>query len=122
MFKNTKIILLRFILCVATATVIASAVSCTRYTASDFYGGESVDSQMLGELDDKLAETTAEKYPAVTNAEGEQIFFWTPSGSVYHKSENCPRLSSSSEIRSGTLAEATDAKLERGCSVCCKGQ
>lgn len=106
----------------AASALLFCAVSCTRYTASDFYGGESVDSQMLGELDDKLAETTAEKYPAVTNADGEQIFFWTRSGSVYHKSENCPRLSSSSEIKSGTHDEALAAGLERGCSVCCKGQ
>jgi len=122
MIRKTKKKLFRIIIFPLASVLIFGAVSCTRYTASDFYGGESVDSQLLGELDDRLAETTAEKYPAVTNAEGEQIFFWTPSGSVYHKSENCPRLSSSSEIRSGTLEEAADAKLERGCSVCCKGQ
>ncbi len=106
----------------AAALLSLTAVSCTRYTASDFYGGESVSPGMISEIEDKLNETTAEKYPAVTDAEGRQIFFWTPSGTVFHRSESCPRLSSSAQVVSGTQDEALEAGKTRGCSVCCKGQ
>ena len=39
--------------------------------------------------------------------------YWTPSGSVYHKSKDCPTLARSRTIKSGTKAQS-------GKSRCCK--
>lgn len=41
--------------------------------------------------------------------------YWTPSGSVYHKSKSCPTLSRSRTVYSGSIAESGRA---RACKVC----
>lgn len=41
--------------------------------------------------------------------------YWTPSGSVYHKSRNCPTLSRSRTIYSGTVGSCGK---NRACKVC----
>ena len=99
---------------------IILTVSCSRFSESDFYGGMTLSDEDISELESLMEATTAEKYPAVTDEEGRYVFFFTAGGSVYHRSKNCPRLSSSSEILSGTEEEAIAAGKKRGCSVCCR--
>lgn len=41
--------------------------------------------------------------------------YWTPSGSVYHSTRNCPTLSRSRTIYSGTISQSGKS---RGCKVC----
>lgn len=41
--------------------------------------------------------------------------YWTPNGSVYHKSRDCPTLSRSKRIRSGTIKQS---RKRRCCKVC----
>lgn len=43
--------------------------------------------------------------------------YWTPSGSVYHASVNCPTLSRSKTILSGSVAESGKS---RSCQRCCR--
>lgn len=41
--------------------------------------------------------------------------YWTPSGAVYHVSRNCPTLSRSRTVLSGSIS---DSKKSRACKVC----
>ncbi len=41
--------------------------------------------------------------------------YWTPNGSVYHYSRNCPTLSRSKTVYSGS---ASESGMSRGCRVC----
>ncbi len=52
---------------------------------------------------------------ANTGGSGGGIVYWTPSGSVYHSTPNCPTLSRSRIIMHGTIAQSGKA---RGCKVC----
>ena len=55
---------------------------------------------------------TAKK--TVTRSSGGKVY-WTPNGSVYHKSVDCPTLSRSRTIKSGTIAQS---RKKRCCKVC----
>ena len=46
--------------------------------------------------------------------------YWTPGGKSYHYSRNCPTLSRSKTINSGTLAEAEAAGKNDPCDKCVK--
>ncbi len=50
-----------------------------------------------------------------TSGSGSGTVYWTPSGSVYHSTRNCPTLSRSKTIRSGSVSQS--GKL-RKCKVC----
>ena len=39
---------------ISAAILSLTAVSCTRYTVSDFYGGESVSPGMISQIEEKL--------------------------------------------------------------------
>lgn len=47
--------------------------------------------------------------------------YWVPKGKVYHIDEDCPTLSRSTDIESGTPEEAKEAGKTRLCEVCGKG-
>lgn len=63
-------------------------------------------------------EPETEKYPAQTDAEGMQVYYWTKSGEVIHVHPSCPSLSRSKNVISGHLEDAVEAGKERFCSVC----
>lgn len=50
----------------------------------------------------------------VTKPKAEKVY-WTPHGSVYHKSKDCPTLARSKKIKSGTIKKS---KKKRCCKVC----
>ncbi len=52
--------------------------------------------------------------------DNEQIVYWTKSGSVWHTNPECHHLKKSTNIQSGTVEEAKEAKKERLCSTCAK--
>ena len=55
---------------------------------------------------------TAKK--TVTRSSGGKVY-WTPNGSVYHKSADCPTLSRSRTIKSGTIAQSKKKRCCKGC-------
>lgn len=62
-------------------------------------------------------ETTEEE---TTKREHNGVYYWTDSGSKYHKWSDCGYLKNSTEIFDGTLDEATEAGKEGLCSSCAK--
>lgn len=48
----------------------------------------------------------------------EDVVYWTPGGSVYHSTKECPALSRSRDIRSGSVADAQSAGKSRPCKDC----
>ena len=50
-----------------------------------------------------------------TRSGGSGTVYWTPGGSVYHKSRNCPTLKRSRIVYSGSIA---DSGKPRACKVC----
>lgn len=47
--------------------------------------------------------------------------YWTPFGTVYHLDPNCYHIMRSSTVYEGTLADAINSGLDRGCSNCASG-
>lgn len=60
-------------------------------------------------------ETTDEIYGTLARR-----VYWTPNGKSYHFNRNCPSLSRSTEIISGTLSEAIDTGHADPCNNCVK--
>ena len=50
-----------------------------------------------------------------SNSHKSSTVYWTPSGEVYHSTRNCPTLSRSRIIYSGSISESGKS---RGCKVC----
>lgn len=50
-----------------------------------------------------------------------QATYWTPNGKSYHFSKNCPSLSRSKTINSGTLSDALDEGKTDPCNNCADG-
>ena len=74
--------------------------------------------QMLLNSQDVLVKTeiVLPDDPAPTPDPG--IVYWTPGGSVYHSTAECPTLARSQNIQSGTVAEAKAAGKDNPCKVC----
>lgn len=50
-----------------------------------------------------------------SSGSGSGTVYWTPNGSVYHSTRNCPTLSRSGTIRSGSVSQSGKS---RKCKVC----
>lgn len=61
----------------------------------------------------KITKPTASKTKKKSSDSG--VVYWTPSGSVYHKSPDCPTLSRSKTINKGTIPQSGKTK---GCKIC----
>ncbi|MCQ2427125.1 MAG: hypothetical protein MJ137_01815 [Clostridia bacterium] len=113
--KQLTVKLLCIIICLASAALQGCG---ERFGHDDFYAGETVTPEQLESIAGMIRDEQTEKYPALTGDEGEQLFCWTPGGSVYHRSRACFSLNSSGEVINGTLDEALAAGKTRPCSVC----
>lgn len=117
----------RLVFFVSAVMCLALALgSCSSYsrTVSDFDAGETLTPEgvesILAAISEKEAAVT-EKYPAVTDDNGEAVVFWTESGSVWHRSRECSSLKRSTNIKSGNKSDAEAAGKKRACSVCGRG-
>ena len=64
----------------------------------------------------KIKVKAPKKKPASGSDSGwDGTVYWTPSGSVYHKSKSCPTLSRSRTVYSGSIG---DSGKSRACKVC----
>ena len=59
-----------------------------------------------------------EEMEANAIALGDGTVYWTPSGSVYHLDKDCYHILNSTEIISGTAADAMEAGKNRPCKYC----
>lgn len=117
----------RLIFFVAAVLCLAVClVSCSSYskTVSDFDAGETLTPEGVESILAAISEMEAavtEKYPAVTDENGDAVVFWTGSGSVWHRSRECSSLKRSTNIKSGNISDAESAGKKRACSVCGTG-
>ncbi len=56
--------------------------------------------------------------PSHSNTNSSFIVYWVPRGEVYHSTSNCPSLSKSTTILSGTIDEAKASGKYRPCERC----
>ncbi len=69
---------------------------------------------------ENVVETDKKTDDVNNNENNEQTVYWTKSGSVWHTNPDCHHLKKSTNIQSGTVEEAKEAKKERLCSTCGK--
>ncbi len=74
--------------------------------------------QMLMNSRDVLAKTEIITTPDPGPAPTPDIVYWVSGGSVYHSTIECPTLSRSKNIKSGTIEEANEAGKKTPCKVC----
>ncbi|MBE6605350.1 MAG: hypothetical protein E7639_06595 [Ruminococcaceae bacterium] len=85
----------------------------------DFDAGKQMSAAELAALKSELAA----KENAPTEGEQENIpsdgtVFWLDGGKVYHIRSTCYHIAKKADVRTGTLAEATELGKERACSAC----
>ena len=125
-------------------SIVLSAASCSSYSdfSHEYFGGDTMNREMLSEILESLfedtneaetsglitdeAENITEKTSAELNSQTDSgysesdLFYWTENGEVWHKSKDCRYLRNSKEIICGTYSDAIDAGKVRPCSACCK--
>lgn len=105
-----------------------SLTSCaTEYEENDhFYGGESLNADILSSIAESIfneMESSESQNEQIENSSGREhdgVYYWTSSGSVYHKWSDCGHLKNSSDIMSGNEQDAILAGKEKLCSSCAK--
>ena len=110
-----------------TITVILSSSCALRVQENDeYYGGESMNAQILSDIaesifaEDYESESGYEDETISDKSEHDGVYYWTDSGSVYHKWKNCGHIKNSKDLKSGTLDEAILSGKEKLCSSCDK--
>lgn len=63
----------------------------------------------------KIIVTAKKKTTSTNNPTSKGTVYWTPNGAVYHSTKNCPTLSRSRTIYSGSIS---DCPKPRPCKVC----
>lgn len=85
----------------------------------DFDAGEKMSAAELEALKNELAakENTSddEKEEAIPQ---DGTVFWLDGGKVYHIRSTCYHIAKKTDVRTGTVTEATAAGKERACSAC----
>ena len=115
-----------FALCILTFLLTFTSCAEDYQTNDDFYGGESINADILSSIAESIFnETQADEIgehqsSSTTHSEHDGIYYWTASGSVYHKWPDCGHLKNSSTISSGSKEEAILAGKEKLCSSCDK--
>lgn len=100
--------------------------SCTseHQTNDDFYGGESLNADILSSIaesifnESEIEEGSKDDFSNPSQKEHDGIYYWTESGSVYHKWSDCGHLKNASEIKSGNKQDAMLAGKDKLCSTC----
>ena len=115
------------ILCIAlTLTLILLATSCASKVEvnDEYYGGESMNAEILSEIAESIFNESSDISGDNTSSEESErkahdgIYYWTDSGSVYHKWADCGHIKNSQNIKSGILDDAILAGKLKLCSSC----
>ena len=117
-----------FLVILTVILTFISLTSCAKeYPANDnFYGGESLNADILSSIAESIfneRETNIDGDNQDSNSsqkEHDGIYYWTPSGNVYHKWSDCGHLKKSSDIKSGSKEDAILSGKEKLCSTCAK--
>lgn len=108
---------------IAALITIIFFTSCqsSRISSGNFYGGESVNPDILSEMAESFfIDDPALPYEPEHTEIHNGIFYWTESGSVYHKYPDCGHIKGSAEIRTGSEQDAVLAGKDHLCSSCAK--
>lgn len=108
---------------VAALITVMILTSCQNQWASsdEFYGGESVNADILSEMAESFfSSDTVLPYQSENTEMHDGIFYWTESGSVYHKYSDCGHIKNSSDIHTGSEQDAILAGKDHICSSCAK--
>lgn len=84
----------------------------------DSVSGEDVTTGLNSSEQPTDSEVTTEEQTTAREHDG--VYYWTESGTKYHKWSDCGHLKNSANIISGTLDEAHEAGKEDLCSSCAK--
>ena len=122
-----KIKILAFML---ISLVLFSVCSCSYkvVTNDEYYGGESMNAEILSQIAESIFNETASDAESLSSQDESEnstkshdgIYYWTDSGSVYHKWADCGHLKGSQSIKSGSKDEAILSGKETLCSSCNK--
>lgn len=77
----------------------------------------SISAELFTQVEEPVSDTEKESEPTYTDREP-NTYYWTESGSVYHKYRDCYHLKNATSIESGTKLTAEKAGKERLCSEC----
>ena len=104
-------------------TLVLCACSKSQISSDEYYGGESMNAEILSEIAESVFnESKKDSENGAGNSESESkhdgVYYWTNSGSVYHKWADCGHLKNSSEILSGSHDDALLAGKQKLCSTC----
>ena len=112
---------MRRIIPILTLLLLLLLPSCTY--SDGFSAGQPISKDELASISAELF--TQGEEPASDTAEGPtytdrepNTYYWTESGSVYHKYRDCYHLKNATSIKSGALLTAEKAGKERLCSEC----
>ena len=109
------------LLAAALGLCACTLMGCRQRPAFD--AGEALSAEELATLRGSLAQKGGEAEldaPAGgdTPTQGDETFYYTASGEVYHRDRNCTYLKKSSTVNEGTAEAAIAAGKIRACSRC----
>ena len=104
----------RTVLALIAVFILMMLVSCS--PMEPFYAGELLTAE---EVEARRAALLAER-EANEKTPYNGICYWLEKGSVYHVNPDCTYIVGKTNVRSGTLDEATAAGKERASSLCGK--
>lgn len=104
-------------------TTLFSFIGCSEYVTCNgengFSAGYSPSKDILDSLSAQIF-TSTEAPSTSTPITEDQLFYWTSGGTKFHLFSDCQHIEKSSEISSGSLSEAKNAKSGGVCSTCLK--
>lgn len=77
----------------------------------------SISAELFTQVEEPVSDTEKESEPTYTDREP-NTYYWTESGSVYHKYRDCYHLKDAESIECGARLTAEKAGKERLCSEC----
>ena len=99
------------LLAAALGLCACTLMGCRQRPAFD--AGEALSAEELATLRGSLAQKGGD-----TPIQGDETFYYTASGEVYHRDRNCTYLKKSSTVNEGTAEAAIAAGKIRACSRC----
>lgn len=120
MKKTPRII--KYIFPILAAVLLMQFSGCSVFPPnkydSEFYAGEKISPEDMESIAEDFYAGMTEKYSPETDADGEYTVYWVSGGKVWHYSRNCSSISSSSDVRSGRIADTLSDGKVRPCSRC----
>lgn len=99
-------------------SAILTSCANTEYSDPVFSGGETLTPEIMESIRDHIYASETEKYPVVTDGNGNPVVYWVSGGSVWHYNPDCSSIRNSSGVISGTAEDAVSAGKAHPCSKC----